>query len=518
MMIRPSGVFALLLVLHGSSVAQTAHLQKALDLFQQQHYSEALQEFESARAAQPGNAAIENALGITETKLGRIEAANRHYLESIRLKSDFEDAHKNLAFNYLSSNQFGPAERELSAALHLQPGDPYAHLYMAMVYLATSRDRPAVEQITPSLSLLVNDRVTAFQLAKACFRVNETEQAVAIVNTLDGKDGFTLDQRRELANLFFEKHSYQAAAEQFGRIASTDKNSWENKYNLAVALLSAKRADEAVSVLEALAAERPSDSKIFSVLGSAYEGANKMSEALDTYKKEAYANPQEADGYLDYTRLLMDLSRYDEAQQFVLAGLKAVREPYPLYMRLGSVQMMASKYDQARESFYRAVGEHPEISVGYVALAQICFKTGQNEQAAKLLADARTKLKPDFLLEYYYGLSLGRLGKEAEAVAALERATALNPDVAEIHFELGKLYFETNRTDEARAELEKAIRVDPHNAKSFVYLSRIYARLGNSDKAHRLADQAKQFKQDERQASVRSQESRLRSFQPLRFQ
>ncbi|MDQ2842558.1 MAG: tetratricopeptide repeat protein [Acidobacteriota bacterium] len=512
---RSFAVIAMLLVLHGLSFGQNAHLQKALELFQKEHYTEALQEFESARAAQPGNAAIENALGITETKLGRIEAANRHYLESIRLNSGFEEAHKNLAFNYLSSNQFGPAEKELNTALHLQPDDPYPHFYLVMLYLATSRDQQAVEQVKPSLPLLVNDRDTAFQLGKACFRMNRTDQAASIVNRLDSGDGFTLDERRELANLFFEKHSYLEAAEQFRRIVSADANSWENKFNLAVALLNAKKADEAIKILGPLAAERPNDAKTVSLLGSAYEGANKMPEALEAYKREAYANPQESDGYLDYTRLLMDLARYDEAQQFVAAGLKVVREPYPLYMRLGSVQMMASKYDQARESFQRAVDEHPEISVGYVALAQICFKTGQNEQAAKLLADARQKLKPDFLLEYYYGLSLDRLGKQGDAVTAFEKAVALNPDVAEIHFELGKLYFGTNRIDEARAQLEKSIQINPHYAKSYVYLSRIYARLGDSEKAHRLADQARQFKQDEREESVRSQESRLRSFQPL---
>ena len=517
-MTRRLAEIALLPVLHGVLFGQAGHLQKALDLFKQQNYAQALQEFESARAAQPGNAAIENALGSTETKLGQIEAGNLPYLESIRLNSDFEEAHKNLGFNYLSSNQFGPAERELNTALHLKPDDPYPHLYLAILYLATARDQQAVEQVKPSLPLLVNDRVTAFQLAKACLRVNQPEQAVAIVSTPGSGDGFTLGERRELADLFFQKHSYLAAAEQFRRIVSTDQNSWQNKFNLAVALLNAKKADEAATILEPLAVERPNDAKTFSLLGSAYESANRMPQALKAYQKEAYANPQESDGYLDYTRLLMDLARYDEAQQFVIAGLKVVHEPYPLYMRLGSVQMMASKYDQARESFQRAVDEHPEISVGYVALAQICFKTGQNEQAAKLLADVRQKLKPDFLLEYYYGLSLDRLGRQGEAIAAFEKSVALNPDVAEIHFELGKLYFGTNRVDQARAQLEKSLQVDPHYAKSYVYLSRIYARLGDSEKAHRLADRARQFKQDEREESVRSQESRLRSFQPLQSQ
>ena len=503
---------AMLLVVGGQVFGQAAHLQKGLTLFQKQNYAEALQEFEMARAAQPGNAAIENALGITETKLGRIEAANRHYSESIRLNPNFAEAHKNLGFNHLSSNAFELAERELNTAVRLQPGDPYAHFYLAMLYLARSWDQQAIEEIKPSMPLLANDPSVAFQLIKSCFRVGRTEQAVSVVSAANGEIGFTLDQRRELAGLFFNKQLYPEAAEQFRRIAANSQSSWEDRFNLAGALLSEKKFDEAISILTRLAPERPNDIRIFGLLGSAYESANQMPQALDAYKKEVQANPQEADAYLDYSRLLMDLARYREAEQFIAAGLHVVREPYPLYMRLGSVQMISSKYDQAREFFQKAIDEHPEISVGYVALAQLCFKTGQNEQAATLLADARHKLKPDFLLEYYYGLSLDRLGKQDDSVAALERAVALNSDIAEIHFELGRLYFETNRTDPARAELEKAIQMEPRFAKSYVVLSRIYARLGDSGKAHQLAEQAKQCKQDEREESVRSQESRLRSF------
>lgn len=278
-----------------------------------------------------------------------------------------------------------------------------------------------------------------------------------------------------------------------------------------------------------------SDRDVLFLLGEAYQkAANQEIEqvlALAVRKPlyhQAYGDIYRDQGIWDraevhYRRALQEdpkwpgahLARYNEAQEFITAALKRAREPYPLYMRLGSVQMMASQYNQARESFQKAVDEHPELSVGYVALAQICFKKGQDEKAEKLLANARHTLKPDFLLEYYYGPSLKRLGKQDEAIAAFERAVALNRDVAEIHYELGKLYFETKRLDAARAELAKSIHVDPHFSKSYVFLSRIYVRLGDSEKAHLLANQAKRLQKDERDESVRCRESRLKSFQLL---
>ncbi len=403
----------------------------------------------------------------------------------------------------------------MKAASTLQPADPYLHLYLSMLYLATSRDQQVLEHAKASLPLLVNDPTTAFQMAKACLRADRADEAAAIANELNQAGRFTLDQNRELARLFFENHSYGEAAEQFRVLVATDPASWENKFNLAVALLNSKKADQALTVLEPLAVNRIGDSKVLGLLGSAYETANKIPEALEAYRKETVANPQEPDGYLDYSQLLMSLSRYDEAEQFLTAGLALVREPYPLYMRLGSVQMMASKYDKARELFQKALDEHPEISVGYIALAQLSFKSGQNDQAEKLLEAARQKIKSDFLLEYYYGLSLDRVGRKEEAVISFERAIHLNPGVAEIHFELGRVYFETDRIAPAQTELEKAIQIEPQFAKSYVYLSRIYARLGNSEKAHQLADQARRLKQNEREGAAKAQESRLQSLQPI---
>ena len=500
------------LLLSELAFAQNPHLQNALDLFKQERYAEALPEFESARAAQPSNPRIENALGITETKLGRAQEANLHYQAAIRLNPRFEEAHKNLGFNYLNANEFQKAEKELTSAIDLQPQDPYPHFYLAMLYLATARNDRLIEQVPPSLPLMSNDADIAFRIAKACAETNRADLALAIGE----KSSLTAGQQRELAALLFGKNQYAQASELFRRVASAQPT-WEDNYNLAIALLNDKKLDEAITLLEHLASERADNPDVLAVLGSAYESQNKMPEALAAYQKEAAIRPQEADRYLDYSRLLMDLARYDECVQFVSEGLQRVRDPYALYMRLGSVQMMASKNEQARTYFQKALDERPEIPVAYVAIAQLYFKNGQNEEAAKVLADARQKLKPDFLLEYYYGLALDRLGRQAEAVTALGNASSLNPDLADIHYELGRLYFETNRMEPARKELSRAIELKAHYSKAYLYLSRIYLRLGDSGKAHQLAEEARRLKQEEQEYGARSQDSRFRNLQPLRM-
>ncbi len=495
--------------------AQSRHLQQGLEYFKQQRYPEALQEFEQARSAYPTNPAIENVLGITSTKLNQLNQADQHYKKALALNPSFEDAHKNLGFNYLNEKQWKPAESELKSAIALAPNDPYPHFYLVMVYLATSRDRLAAQEAQPSLPLLRNDPDVAFNLTKACLRTNQFEQGATILSYLEENSHLSPAQEREIALLLFEKGKYTQAAERFQRLAAADPKTWEDKYNLAVALLHANDIPGATTVLESLAAERPEDVYLLGVLGSTYESSGKNSEALRIYKKEVSVNPRDADSYLDYSKLLMDLNRYDEAVEFVTAGLQSVREPYPLFMRLGSIDMMAGKYDEARGHFDQAIAEHPDIPVGYVALAQFYFKSRDDEKAAKVLSDARTKLKPDYLLEYYYGLALDRLGKKEEAVSALQKAARLNSQIPDIQYELGRIYFDLNRLPLARAEFEKVIELNPTHSKAYFQLSRISARLGDQKNARKFAEQTKQLKQAEREDPKLA---RLQSFQPMPLQ
>jgi tetratricopeptide (TPR) repeat protein len=347
--------------------------------------------------------------------------------------------------------------------------------------------------------VLGSDPAVSFEIAKACVRAGQIAKATSIMGLLRKEEGASLPQQREFAMSLFQKSAYKQAADEYRHLVAAEPNSWEDRYNLAVALLNSNQGPEAVAILQSLARQRPNDVKVLSVLGSVYEASKKVPEALEAYKAEARIEPREADRYLDYTRMLMDLNRYQEAEDFIEDGLKVVRDPYPLYMRLGSIRMMGGRIEEARACFEKAIAEHPEIPVGYVALAQSYFKERQDEKAASLLENARRRIASDYLLEYYYGLALDRLGRKEAAAHAMEHALTLNSTIPDIHFELGRVYFDLNRIDSARVEFQKVIQMNPRHAKAYFQLSRIYSRLGDAQKAHEYAEKTRHLKQAERE-------------------
>jgi tetratricopeptide (TPR) repeat protein len=103
-------------------------------------------------------------------------------------------------------------------------------------------------------------------------------------------------------------------------------------------------------------------------------------------------------------------------------------------------------------------------------------------------------------------------------VAALERAARLNGDVADIHYELGRLYLDLGRVPEAQKELEQVLKMSPRHSKATFQLSRVYVRLGDKEEARKFSEQTQRLKRTERDQDNKIDVSHLASFQPIQSQ
>ncbi len=504
----------LLLIVFGPRLilGQDVHLQRGLELFRQQQFEAALQELTKARQSERPNAVIENLIGITDSKLNRITEANSHYKEAIHLDPKLPAPHKNLGFNYLTAGNYALAEQELNTALSLNEQDPFIHYYLANLYLATSRDREAIRQLDPARSLLLNDPDNEFLMAKACLNSNDAAEGLSLIEAMEARSQLSVDQTYELAVLLEKVHLFMEATRRFETVVAARPGAWEYKYDLSIACLNANHPDKAISVLEPLAIERPENAAVLSLLGSAYEAANQLPQALDAYQRAVSADPQNPDRYLDYTRLLMDLDRNDEATRIVEEGIQGAQDAYALDIRLGVLQMKKGKYDDARTSFNHAIELHPQILIGYIALTKTYMQQGRNAEAFDTLTGAREKLPQDATLEYYYGLVALRLGKDAQALIALMNAERLGPDVVGPHYQLGQLYFQTNQLQDARREFERVVVLAPDYSNARYQLSRIYARLGDTEKSRQMAVDTARLMQEQREKAIALQRERLGDF------
>jgi len=492
--------------------AQPTAMEEGVRLIREGRFDRALLKLEQAHSIAPRNATVENLLGITETQLGHIDEACKHYRNAIRLDPTEAAPHRNLGFNLLNSRDYSHAEPELREASRLDPNDKFADDYLMLLLLGTGRDAEAVAEASKTGELVDRDPDAGAALVEAEVRMGRVDEASSRLQRLEQANQISPAREYSIALLLSQHALYCQAASSFRHIARIDP-SWENRYNLALALLYDRQSGEASTLLAALHTERPAHADTLMFLGSAFEMEQKMPEALEAYRAALVADPSNPDRTLDYTRLLMDMDRYDEAIQVVQTSVGDTAST-PLQLRLGAVEMVKGDYSAARDAFHAALAIDPTLDAAYVGLAQIDARQGNDVEAIQILETAREKLPDHYPLEYYFGLLASRLGREQEGIVALENAARLEPASPDPFFELGKLYSAQQNWAHARQALEQVIELNPQFVPAHYQLSRVYAHLGLNSKAESEAQQTHALVDTQRDEALRKLRERGASFQP----
>ncbi len=103
----------------------------------------------------------------------------------------------------------------------------------------------------------------------------------------------------------------------------------------------------------------------------------------------------------------------------------------------------------------------------------------QDDYAGALaILDRQPEEEQGLLPLYYRGYCLSKLGRRAEALAALERAYAQDHQQAAVLRLLGRIYYSIGQTKEAERYLREALAVDPAHEKTAALVQHLQTANG----------------------------------------
>jgi choline-sulfatase len=162
-----------------------------------------------------------------------------------------------------------------------------------------------------------------------------------------------------------------------------------------------------------------------------------------------------------------------------------------LWQRFERAAGLASRGDGTSIPELRAVvAEEPSNATFRRVLASTLRKAGQPSEAAAVLRDLETVAPHDPLAWHEQAQALAAGGRLDAALAAEQRALALDPRLVEAHNHLGILYASRGRLPEALASFEKATAVDAHDARAWNNQANVLRELGRSEEARRAYETA----------------------------
>jgi tetratricopeptide (TPR) repeat protein len=358
-----------------------------------------------------------------------------------------KDAEAYAAIGHLLAGQnhdaAGEAEAEsyLKRAMALDAKSPDGFFYLGQLYVELKRLPEAEGILRHSILLTTDVSRNGYQVQKAHYllgrllmqtdRMDEGKKEVAIANSLMQQN---LTRDRDRLSDYLQDHTSGDEATGVAK-TTTEQSGLEDA--------------DATQLVEGLEKQLgPAIADSYNNLGAISGGQGNSRAALQAFERAAEWNP-------------------------ALPGLD---------YNWGRAAFAAGEYSQAVSPVTRYLKEHPEDAGARAVLGLSRFLTKDYAGARMVLEplDGTDGEAPQ--LRFAYAKSLietGDVGGGVQRLLVLERK---NPNVGEVHRELGEAYVTQNAAG-ANNEFETAIRLDPSDAEARIALAHLQMKQGNAKAA-----------------------------------
>jgi len=239
---------------------------------------------------------------------------------------------------------------------------------------------------------------------------------------------------------------------------------------LEQAILKTHRGELAagIALFEELIRDRKDFTAAYTFLARALISENRIGDALPVMDAGYRANPEDFSILSAYGTILVQAGQNDPAIGILEKALSIVDEDPELWDNLGIAYFAKGDFPKAQEYFRKAIVLDQTFAFAYSNLGVLYLTryTGQTRLPDDLRAalDNLTKavtLDPTLNLAFRgLGVAQKEAGKTAEAVAAWEKAAALNPRDGFSVISLASVCLESGQKDKARSTLENYLKIN----------------------------------------------------------
>jgi len=152
--------------------------------------------------------------------------------------------------------------------------------------------------------------------------------------------------------------------------------------------------------------------------------------------------------------------------------------------------------EDAREQAREALRLAPEDGAAWLALSQLEARAGAYDEAVAAAAEGVRQVPGDVKLRSWYGETLMKRGRRAEAEEVLRQTLELDGAGAYPRYVLGLVYLGDGRLEEARRQLEAATALQASAHEAWYQLAVVCERLGDLDARDRALEEfARRYRQ-----------------------
>jgi tetratricopeptide (TPR) repeat protein len=299
-------------------------------------------------------------------------------------------------------------------------------------------------------------------------------------------------------------------------------------YRLAVRLFDQRRFRDAGNHFREAARINPSGGGVARFLAGCYVGDKGLEQTAQERAEQIKRCPEDVTNRVKLALAQWKLGQPGEAVATLREGVAVCPDSADLWYQLGVVAASDERFDEARDSFVKAVGLDPSHAAAHERLAQCHAVSGNVQTAMEELQKAHDldpdnariaaqisvlagvvsspNLRPRIMPQTggsairYDAADIDRLGEAVAAEpdfveaflrlpdtevdrevftvlrATIERALDKHPEFADLHYHCGQVYHRLGRDRNAIHHVERAVELNPRYVDALILLARLYGQ------------------------------------------
>jgi len=187
-------------------------------------------------------------------------------------------------------------------------------------------------------------------------------------------------------------------------------------------------------------------------------------------------------GGLEQAKRAFDAGRYAEAER-LFESAHAQRNGCEVSLYIGLARYRMREMEAALVAFAEAAKCNPQLTLAHIALGDAYTDKGNDGEALAAYERALALEPANASALRGAAFVYTRTKADAKAAAVLEKYLKIEPRDAQAHADLGAAYFATGNQQGAELEFRQAMRIDPECASALLGESNLLLRLGEEGQA-----------------------------------
>jgi tetratricopeptide (TPR) repeat protein len=248
-------------------------------------------------------------------------------------------------------------------------------------------------------------------------------------------------------------------------------------------LLLADQFDAAIALFDTVPEKDAADVSIRKLKASVLISAGKLAEAEKLAVELEAQNPADVD--ILYMQAVLAEAKKDGKTRTAYLNkiLKIEPNNSEALTAIGLDYYSKKNYPQAKSTLVKAIAADKTNTEALLGLARVYYMEAELDKAGDTLSIALERAPNDSLIWAERARVKSETRKLPEALADIEKAISLDPDIYSHRIDAGTYYISAGKQKEAREAFTAAIKIDPEHYLAYIYRAGLNDDLGNADEA-----------------------------------